>query len=126
MPFPKLKMNGLAAFAAGAFCLGVFYVLFDWALAARVSPKLVTVLMWGMFVVPGLAVGSVARTSPIVLSAIVGMLGVLILAPPVDHLSFSVVLRMAPVAAFAVIVCSVSAILGRYAARKIRGADMKR
>ena len=118
----------LVAIAAGAFCFAAFYHLFAWSILSRLSPKLVTVFLWCTFVVPGFAVGFIARTSAIVNGLILGTLLVLILAglsPPHPSPSrplASWLLAAIPFAAAAMLLCLLGAILGRYAARKIRGA----
>ena len=122
------------AIAAGLLCfIVIFYGLFNWALGARLAPSVVTVLLWGIVVVPGFVVGAIVQTSPIMNSLILGILIVLIVNIPsfvlVPPTSSSVIrgigpraLALAPLAVTGVVLCCVGGVLGAAVRREIRGS----
>jgi hypothetical protein len=136
-PAPFLGIPRFGAIAVGTIFLGLFYVLFAWAIGSRMPGALVTVLLWGMFVVPGFVVGFMARTSPVMHGVILGVLVVLafplavmpwreavsLLSATVRQpgLARGMMRGMAYWVCFGVVMCPLGAIVGSYAVRRMRG-----
>jgi hypothetical protein len=131
----------VGAIGTGLLCFIVIYFgLLPRATTARVAPSVVTLIFWGMVLVPGFVVGAIGRTSPIGNGLVLGALIALTVGVPSlvflirgvpspvhapTHSTIGIVTGAVMLVFLSVVLmvaCWIGALLGAAVVRKLRGS----